>query len=219
MVPFWWRRRTICGTITKKAVETSPFYFAGDSGTNKEGERQVFSEKEGNYMALLGRMPTVDALGNFSSRFELGCKLLERGAHADAYVLFSALYRERAHHTAALYNLALCHVAAGEWEPCLRLLERAMVQLRKTTGVPPARDATYQTLAKRQAAGRGYLFPLPESAPTLAPEYTRECVLRLLVDACSACSMWEQIPALAQQLPHQEYINVQSALKLVQEQE
>lgn len=169
-------------------------------------------------MALLGSIPKMDGLGHFSSRFELGCQLLERGAHADAYLLFSGLYREKEYHVAALYNLALCHVAAGQWEPSLRLLERALSHLRKSSVTTP-RDDTYQALAKRQAAGRSYLFPLPESAPTLAPEYTRECILRLMVDACAACAMWEQIQALAEQLPDLEYANVQIALKLLQKQE
>ena len=169
-------------------------------------------------MALLGSVPKMEASGSFSSRFELGCRLLERGAHADAYLLFSALHGEREHHLAVLYNLALCHIAAGEWEFALRLLERAMAQLRINTMAPPPRDPTYQALVRRQAAGRGYLFPLPQSAPLLAPEYTRECVLRLMLDACAACSLWERIPALAKQLPHKEYVNLQSALKLMEQQ-
>ncbi len=168
-------------------------------------------------MALLGSIPKIDS-GNFSSRFELGCRLLERGAHADAYLLFLNLYRERERHVAVLYNLALCHVAAGEWEPALRLLERAMAQLRLNTAGAPSKDPTYQALVKRQGAGRSYLFPLPESAPILASEYTRECALRLMVDACAACSLWEQIPILAKQLPHSDYINVQRARELMEKQ-
>lgn len=171
-------------------------------------------------MALLGSIPKLDGVGDFSSRFELGCQLLERGAHADAYRLFSELYREKGQHPAALYNLALCHLAAGEWEPCLRLLERAMAQLRKGQGeAAPLLNTTGRALSRRQAAGRSYLFPMPETAPDLAPGYARECVLRLLVDACSACSMWEQLQALAQQLPHEEYSNVQAALRQLRGQE
>ena len=131
-------------------------------------------------MALLGSIPKIDS-GNFSSRFELGCRLLERGAHADAYLLFLNLYRERERHVAVLYNLALCHVAAGEWEPALRLLERAMAQLRLNTAGAPSKDPTYQALVKRQGQVR-LSVPAAGIRSHLASEYTRMC-LRLMVDA------------------------------------
>lgn len=168
-------------------------------------------------MALLGSIPKVDAVGSFSGRFELGCRLLERGAHADAYVLFTGLQREQEYHVAALYNLALCHVAAAEWEPCLGHLERALSQLKKNTASAVPRDATYKALMQRQAAGRSYLFPLPESAPVLAPEFTRECVVRLLVDACVACALWDQVRRLAGYLSGPEdFANVKRALELAE---
>lgn len=166
-------------------------------------------------MAILGSIPKLDAVGDFSSRFEVGCHLLERGAHADAYLLFAALYREQEYHLPTLYNLALCHLSAGEWEPTLRLLERAYSMLKKNAVDTMPRDGTYKALIQRQASGRSYLFPLPELAPDLAPEYTRESILRLMVDACAACRMWEQVRALAGQLPAgRSYVNVERALDL-----
>lgn len=164
-------------------------------------------------MAVLGNIPKVDAKGDFSARFVLASRLLELGAHADAYLLFERLLREQEFHIPTLYNLALCHVAAGEWEPCLKLLERAVAQLRKQSVDPSPRDATWKALFQRQSAGRSYLFPLTEQADELAPEYTRECVLRLIVDGCVACRQWEQLRIAAGQLQSRDYLNVRKALE------
>lgn len=189
----------------------------GTAFIGRRGHTVVDTANMGGYtMALLGSIPKVDSLGDFSGRFELGCRLLERGAHADAYLLFSALQGEQERHPAVLFNLCLCHVAAGEWEPCPKLLEQALGALKKNLVSGTPKNATYRALMERQAAGRGYLFPLPESAPALAPEYARECVLRLLVDACAALGMWEQVRRLAAQLEPKGYVNVTKALALAE---
>lgn len=163
-------------------------------------------------MGLLGGSSTPQATGGAASApsFPLACELYRSGAFAEAYVIFTPL---AVTHTAAAVNLALCHIQAGEWPAALQLLDRALDQIKE----PPRRnlpgDATFRALTKLQGAGEDYLCPLPQDAPRLAPEYTREVISRLLVDVCVRCGLWDRVQTIAPPLAAKGYQNAVRALE------
>ncbi len=147
-------------------------------------------------MAVLGNISKMDTLGDFSARFALAARLLELGAQADAYLIFSALSREQPMHAALNYNVALCYAAAGHWEPCLMALERALGELSRLGVDPAVRDSTYRVLLGRQRAGRSYLFPM--------------------IDGCAALRLTDQFELALAQLTHDGYANVRRAVELME---
>lgn len=163
-------------------------------------------------MALLGGTATPQSAGASTATpsFSLACELYRNGAYAEAYVLFTPL---AASDPAAMVNLALCHMRAEEWSAALNLLDKALELVK----LPPRRnlpgDATYRALIQCQGSSPDYLCAMPRNAPQLVPDYTREVILRLLVDVCVECKLWERVQALAPGLAAKGYQNAVRALE------
>lgn len=143
--------------------------------------------------------------------FALACALYRQGAWSEAYRLFSFL--ERVDDPAVLVNLALCHIKVNQWERALGYLDAAMSGLKKAPMADrPPKDEVVMRLAELERDGDGYLLPLPHTAPTYAPEYTRAVIRRLLVDCCAELGLWNRVQTLAKALKPGQYANVDKAL-------
>lgn len=159
--------------------------------------------------------PLTGTAGSPADIFETGTALMQNGAYADAFLLFSKLKSDEKQ-IAAQYNLGLCYWFAGEKQPAFETLEKAFSALKKKAPVPKnpltAQD-TFTVLAQSEAGRTDYLKPMPPKLPDLLPDAAKRNILRLLIDVSQALENWEAVMtyAAALQPAEKNYENVRKA--------
>lgn len=159
--------------------------------------------------------PMAGNAGSPADMFETGTALMQNGAYADAFLLFSKLSADE-NRIAAQYNLGLCYWFAGENQPALEKLEKAFSALKKKAPVPKnplTAQNTFTVLSQSEAGQTDYLKPMPQKLPDLLPDAAKRNILRLLIDVCAALENWEAVMnyAAALQPAEKNYENVKKA--------
>lgn len=169
-------------------------------------------------MSLLGGLPGAPGktgAQGWDTLYPLACEMFRLGAISEAYRIFSDMERD---HAALLANLALCHMAAGQYDWAVGYLDRALSLVKKKPlDSRPPQNETYQLLMVLEMESDGYLLPLPEDAPELAQDYARDSIRRLLVDCCAELGLWDRVRTLAEALKPRQYANVEKALARAKE--
>ncbi|MDV0444567.1 hypothetical protein MmiAt1_00950 [Methanimicrococcus sp. At1] len=160
--------------------------------------------------------PNVGNTENPAGIFDAGMTLMQNGAYADAFLLFSKLTSDE-NQIAAQYNLALCFYFAGEKQQAFEKLEKASAALKKKAPVPKnplTAQNTFTILAQSEAGQTDYLKPMPQKLPELLPESAKRNVLRLLIDVCAALENWDGVMnyAAVLQPADKNYGNVKKAV-------
>jgi tetratricopeptide (TPR) repeat protein len=163
-------------------------------------------------LSLLGGLPGAPGKADardWDKLYPLACELFKSGTVSEAYQIFKDLERE---HAGVLFNLALCHLAADQYERAIGYLDRALSLVKKKPLADrPTLNETYRLLAVRERES-GYRLPLPQDAPEYAPGYVRDTIRRLLVDCCAELGLWDRVRTLAEALKPRRYDNVEQAL-------
>ena len=164
--------------------------------------------------------PNTQAVGSPTDIIDAGIALMQNGAYADAFLLFSKLKSDE-NQIAVQYNLALCYSAAGETQQALGHAEKVFSALKKK--VPVAKDPlTTQnpfTVLSQSASGQAdYRNPMPQNLPDLLPDAAKRNGLRLLIDICAALENWDAVLRYAAELQpfEKNYENVKKAVEEAQ---
>ncbi|WNY28586.1 hypothetical protein MmiEs2_07820 [Methanimicrococcus stummii] len=160
--------------------------------------------------------PSIGNAGNPAELIENGVLLMQNGAYADAFLLFSKLAADE-NQVAVQYNLGLCHYFAGETQPAIEKLEKALSAIKKKAPVmknPLTAQSTFTNLAQSESGQTDYLKPMPEKLPGLLPDAAKRNILRLLIDLSTAAENWDAVLTYAAALQPLEknYKNVQAAV-------
>ena len=164
--------------------------------------------------------PNTQTVGNLTDIFDTGVTLMQNGAYADAFLLFSKFESDE-NQIAVQYNLALCYSAAGETQQALEHAEKVFSALKKKA--PAAKDPltaqnTFAVLSRSASGQTDYRNPMPQKLPDLLPDAAKRNSLRLLIDICAALENWEAVPRYAAELQpfEKNYENVKKAVEEAQ---
>ncbi|MBZ3936031.1 hypothetical protein [Methanimicrococcus blatticola] len=165
--------------------------------------------------------PMPGNAGSLADIFETGMTLMQNGADADAFLLFSKLAADE-NNIAVQYNLALCHYFAGENQSAFEKAEKAFSVIKKKAPVPKnplTAQNTFTVLSQSEAGQTDYLKPMPQKLPELLPDAAKRNILRLLIDICAALRNWDAVMNYAGSLQpfEKNYENVKKAVDEAQE--
>lgn len=167
--------------------------------------------KSGN---LMGNGPKASPSLSDKDRalFVQACVCFNAGQRSEAFLYFSRL-GAGLEHPALLFNLALCHVAAGAWAEAQAALEKALRLIPSPGGSasPLNRSGVFRALQDLEAGPDGvdYLAPMSLDLVDL-PDLARVRAQRLLIDVYSASGQWAELLRMAGSLGR-EYANVKAA--------
>jgi hypothetical protein len=164
--------------------------------------------------------PNMQTAGNPAEIFDTGLTLMQNGAYADAFLLFSKFESDE-NQIAAQYNLALCYLAAGETQQAFERAEKVLSALKKKTPIPknPLTTQNTFTVLSQSASGQiDYKMPMPQKLPELLPDAAKRNVLRLLIDICIVLENWDAVLSYAGTLQpfEKNYENVKKAIETAQ---
>ncbi|WP_338100320.1 hypothetical protein [Methanolapillus africanus] len=162
--------------------------------------------------------PDADSV-DYKRRFNTGFQLLSNSEFADAFLIFANI-SEKTEEPAAFFNLALCEMEAGDDQKAILTLEKALAAIKKTQ--TPDNDAAfssgilsknYAALSQKEKESAAYLSPMPQEYPRLLSKSAKEKIMRVLIDACFRCELWDKIIILSASVQGKGYTNVEKALE------
>ena len=164
--------------------------------------------------------PNSSAVGNTADLIDAGAALMQNGAYADAFLLFSKFESDDTQ-IAVQYNLSLCYFAAGETQKAFECAEKVFSMLKKKPPVPPVpknpltAQNTFTVLSQSTAGQTDYLKPMPRKLPEMLPDAAKRNVLRLLIDLCAALGNFDGVLSYAGtlQMNEKNYENVAKAVE------
>ena len=164
--------------------------------------------------------PNTQAVGSPTDIIDAGIALMQNGAYADAFLLFSK-FKSDENQIAAQYNLALCYSAAGEMPQALGHAEKVFSALKKKAPVsrdPLTAQNTFAVLSQSTFGQTDYRNPMPQKLPELLPDAAKRNGLRLLIDICAALENWDAVLRYAAELQpfEKNYENVKKAVEEAQ---
>ena len=148
--------------------------------------------------------------------FDYGLYLLTTRQYTEAFMVFDKLNKSH-RHPACMFNLALCHLQAGEWRSAALLLEEAGALLsgKELSAIaPPEKKELIGKLSALEAQTEAYRQPMPLQTPESYGHMAKDKILRLLVDVYEGCGLWDKALNLGQKLEGKKYKNVMKAMEL-----
>lgn len=148
--------------------------------------------------------------GNNEAVFAIGIAALESGRLAQCYECFYGIKN-----TAARFNLALCHMKAGDAGKALTELNKALAEMNRR--MPEMLSSGTKTdipeeLERYEAASDGYLAPMLSEEPELFSYGSRQRMLRLKADLLFALDRTDELNSVIVSLSGKHYGNIEEII-------
>lgn len=152
--------------------------------------------------------------GNPSSEnADRAAELILSGRYAEAFVL---LDKPGENSVAGLFNLALCHIYAGDHAAALVRLEAALSAIRRSgIPAPPPQSPPLRTITEIQNRSDSYRRPFTAEYVKVFPHIAHDSILRLIVDCHAALGNNNKVAETGAPLAAKGYANVMEALEKI----
>jgi hypothetical protein len=162
---------------------------------------------------LINKIPAINNPLNEDKLFSEGVVYINTAQWLPAYTVFRYLFINSGHRSfALLYNMALCHFFAKEYEKTIEVLNQASQELIGTTVI--ATDPLPGTLTTYECDNNGHYYAITPTIAVLQRSVMKIRIRRLLLDTYVALQNWPEVKRLAAMPGMASCKNVTEALLL-----